>query len=93
MLETRWIYHLHLCKSAIHCPINVLLCNDTFCRFPHPVTFAAMLEMGQAYLPINQNWERYLRDAQETYDNLQQEMKQSLMHIANDACNMLHQDK
>ncbi|XP_030833050.1 DNA polymerase subunit gamma-1-like [Strongylocentrotus purpuratus] len=62
-------------------------------RFPHPVTFAAMLEMGQAYLPINQNWERYLRDAQETFDNLQQEMKQSLMHIANDACNMHHQDK
>nr|XP_054756304.1 DNA polymerase subunit gamma-1-like [Lytechinus pictus] len=62
-------------------------------RFPHPVTFAAMLEMGQAYLPINQNWDRYLSDAHETYDNLQQEMKQSLMHIANDACNMLHQDK
>ncbi|XP_071477444.1 DNA polymerase subunit gamma-1-like [Diadema antillarum] len=64
-----------------------------FERFPHPVTFAAMLEMGQAYLPVNQNWERYLQEAQETYDHLQQEMKQSLMHIANDACNLLHHDR
>lgn len=36
-------------------------------RFPHPVTFAGMLEMGTAYLPINSNWERYLSRADATY--------------------------
>ncbi|XP_077988587.1 DNA polymerase subunit gamma-1-like [Glandiceps talaboti] len=64
-----------------------------FERFPHPVTFAAMLEMGQAYLPVNDNWERYLREAQGTYEDLQKEMKLSLMHIANDACHLLHNDR
>ncbi|XP_022091269.1 DNA polymerase subunit gamma-1-like [Acanthaster planci] len=64
-----------------------------FCeRFPHPVTFAATLEMGQAYLPVNQNWERYLRESQETYDDLQQEMKMALMHLANDACQLMQND-
>ncbi|XP_038067395.1 DNA polymerase subunit gamma-1-like [Patiria miniata] len=61
-------------------------------RFPHPVTFAATLEMGQAYLPVNHNWERYLRESQETYDDLQQEMKLALMHLANDACQLMQDD-
>ncbi|XP_070541785.1 DNA polymerase subunit gamma-1-like [Ptychodera flava] len=64
-----------------------------FERFPHPVTFAAMLEMGQAYLPVNENWERYLRDSQGTYEDLQKEMKQTLMQLANDACHLLHNDR
>lgn len=29
-------------------------------RYPHPVTFAGMLEMGAAYLPVNYNWEQYI---------------------------------
>ncbi|XP_069480412.1 DNA polymerase subunit gamma-1 [Ambystoma mexicanum] len=62
-------------------------------RCPHPVTFAGMLEMGVAYLPVNQNWERYLDEAQSTYEELQKEMKRSLMNLANDACQLLDQDR
>lgn len=58
-------------------------------RCPHPVTLAGMLEMGVAYLPVNHNWERYLAEAQSTYDELQREMKKSLMDLANDACQLL----
>ena len=29
-------------------------------RYPHPVTFAGMLEMGTAYLPVNYSWEQYI---------------------------------
>nr|XP_033776955.1 DNA polymerase subunit gamma-1 isoform X2 [Geotrypetes seraphini] len=58
-------------------------------RCPHPVTFAGMLEMGVSYLPVNQNWERYLDEAQSTYEELQKEMKKSLMNLANDACQLL----
>ncbi|XP_033634146.1 DNA polymerase subunit gamma-1-like [Asterias rubens] len=61
-------------------------------RFQHPVTFAAMLEMGQAYLPVNHNWDRYLRESQETYEVLQQEMKLALMHLANDACQLMEDE-
>lgn len=58
-------------------------------RCPHPVTLAGMLEMGVSYLPVNQNWERYLTEAQSTYEELQREMKKSLMELANDACQLL----
>lgn len=58
-------------------------------RCPHPVTLAGMLEMGVSYLPVNQNWERYLEEAQNTYEELQREMKKSLMDLANDACQLL----
>lgn len=62
-------------------------------RCPHPVTFAGMLEMGVAYLPVNQNWERYLEEAQCTYEELQKEMKKSLMNLANDACQLLYDER
>ncbi|XP_031443591.1 DNA polymerase subunit gamma-1 [Phasianus colchicus] len=62
-------------------------------RCPHPVTFAGMLEMGVSYLPVNSNWRRYLDDAQGTYEELQKEMKKSLMNLANDACQLLHEDR
>uniref|UniRef100_A0A2K5MI38 DNA polymerase gamma, catalytic subunit n=1 Tax=Cercocebus atys TaxID=9531 RepID=A0A2K5MI38_CERAT len=58
-------------------------------RCPHPVTLAGMLEMGVSYLPVNQNWERYLAEAQGTYEELQREMKKSLMDLANDTCQLL----
>ncbi|KGL80671.1 DNA polymerase subunit gamma-1, partial [Tinamus guttatus] len=62
-------------------------------RCPHPVTFAGMLEMGVSYLPVNGNWKRYLDDAQGTYEELQKEMKKSLMNLANDACQLLQEDR
>ncbi|NXU50951.1 DPOG1 polymerase, partial [Turnix velox] len=62
-------------------------------RCPHPVTFAGMLEMGVSYLPVNGNWKRYLDDAQGVYEELQKEMKKSLMNLANEACQLLHEDR
>ncbi|KAM9183787.1 DNA polymerase subunit gamma-1 isoform 3-T3 [Dugong dugon] len=62
-------------------------------RCPHPVTLAGMLEMGVSYLPVNQNWERYLAEAHSTYEELQREMKKSLMDLANDACQLLSGDR
>lgn len=62
-------------------------------RCPHPVTLAGMLEMGVSYLPVNQNWCRYLEDSQDVYEELQREMKKSLMALADDACQLLHEDR
>ncbi|XP_074533361.1 DNA polymerase subunit gamma-1 [Halichoeres trimaculatus] len=62
-------------------------------RCPHPVTLAGMLEMGVSYLPVNQNWERYLEDSEDTYEELQREMKKSLMALADDACQLLQDDR
>ncbi|KAM3828307.1 DNA polymerase subunit gamma-1 isoform 1-T1 [Vipera latastei] len=62
-------------------------------RCPHPVTFAGMLEMGVSYLPVNQNWVKYLDEAQVTYEELQKEMKKSLMNLADNACQLLHEER
>ncbi|KAG7522282.1 DNA polymerase subunit gamma-1 [Solea senegalensis] len=62
-------------------------------RCPHPVTFAGMLEMGVSYLPVNQNWNRYLEDSQDIYEELQREMKKSLMTLADDACQLLQDER
>lgn len=78
--------------KATHSVLKVLL-PQFFQRFPHPVTFAGMLELSVAYLPVNHNWERYLRESQATYDDLEQELKMMLMHLANEACELLHNEE
>lgn len=62
-------------------------------RFPHPVSFAGMLEMGTAFLPVNHTWENYIRDADDTYEDLEKEMKCSLMKLADESCNYLHGER
>ena len=57
---------------------------------PHPVTLAGMLEMGTSYLPIDDSWERYIIDANETYEDLENEMKNTLMKLAEDSCRLIH---
>ncbi|GAB6028567.1 hypothetical protein CHUAL_002708 [Chamberlinius hualienensis] len=64
-----------------------------FQRFPHPVTFAGMLEMSVTYLPVNNNWQKYLNNSQTVYDALENELKLMLMRLANDACEFLHDQK
>ncbi|XP_072525753.1 DNA polymerase subunit gamma-1 [Salminus brasiliensis] len=84
-----------------YCATDVLATHEVFTqqlslfmeRCPHPVTFAGMLEMGVSYLPVNENWGRYLEDAQDTYEELQREMKKSLMILADDACQLLQDDR
>ncbi|CAG0897515.1 unnamed protein product [Darwinula stevensoni] len=61
-------------------------------RFPSTVTLAGMLEMGSMYLPINRNWNRYLEAAEETYSDMQTELKRLLGRQAQDACSLLHDE-
>lgn len=83
------------CSNDVMCTHEILvkILPMFFERFPHPVTFAGMLEMGQAYLPVNKNWERYISDSEDSYHDLQKEQKLLLMHLANDACELLHHDR
>lgn len=84
-----------------YCATDVLATHEVFIeqlplfmeRCPHPVTFAGMLEMGVSYLPVNQNWGRYLEESQDTYEELEREMKKSLMTLADDACQLLQDDR
>ena len=55
-------------------------------RFPHPVTLAGFLEMGTAFLPINNNWTRYTRDSEDTYADLEGELTHALKREVDAAC-------
>lgn len=60
-------------------------------RFPHPVTLAGVLEMSTSFLPVNRNWRRYLRDAEDTYADLERDLTQSLKREADRACHLLEE--
>ncbi|XP_044747774.1 DNA polymerase subunit gamma-1, mitochondrial [Coccinella septempunctata] len=61
-------------------------------RFPHPATFAGMLELSTAYLPINENWDKYIDSSQQSYDDLDIERKIKLTRRADQACSLLHNE-
>lgn len=61
-------------------------------RFPHPATFAGMLELGMAYLPVNSNWFRYINESDLVYKDFDIESKYLLAKRANQACRLLHDD-
>ncbi len=44
--------------------------------------------MGTAYLPIDDSWEHYIQDSKETYEDLEDEMKNTLMKLAEDSCRL-----
>ncbi|XP_067620356.1 DNA polymerase subunit gamma-1, mitochondrial [Eurosta solidaginis] len=58
-------------------------------RFPHPVTLAGMLELGSAYLPVNSNWMRYLKEADLSYEDMSIEAKNHLTRRADNACRLM----
>ncbi|XP_059611464.1 DNA polymerase subunit gamma-1, mitochondrial [Phlebotomus argentipes] len=60
-------------------------------RFPHPATLAGMLEIGSAYLPVNTNWNRYISEANLTYEDLDIEAKHLLARRADEACKLMHE--
>lgn len=62
-------------------------------RFPHPVTFAGMIEMGSTYLPVDSDWYRYVNAAEDKFNELQEEQKLTLMKVAEEACEYAKDDR
>lgn len=58
-------------------------------RFPHPATLAGMLELGSAYLPVNSNWTRYIKESDLAYEDLSIEAKNHLSRRADNACRLM----
>ena len=78
--------------SATHDVLKSLL-PKFFERFPHPVTLAGMLEISMAYLPVNRNWNQYLENSEQTYQDLGVESRFQLARQADEACSLLHDNK
>ena len=78
---------MEYCCNDVHCT-HELLCS-LFPQFqehcPHPVTLAGMLEMGSAYLPVDEQWDKYVYNCEQVYDEILEEIKERLMGLADEA--------
>ncbi|CAH8462778.1 unnamed protein product [Schistosoma turkestanicum] len=54
-------------------------------RFPHPATFYGLLEMSSMYLPINDNWIKFQKNAESSYAENILRQKKLLMQLADQA--------
>ncbi|KAG7170816.1 DNA polymerase subunit gamma-1-like isoform X1 [Homarus americanus] len=50
-----------------------------FDRFPHPVTFAGMLEMGLTFLPVTENWDKYVTAAESEFRHIEELLNKELV--------------
>ncbi|KAJ3631816.1 hypothetical protein MTP99_012922 [Tenebrio molitor] len=57
------------------------------------VTLAGMLELSTAYLPVNSNWNRYIANSEQAYEDLDIEGRILLARRADQACELLHDEK
>lgn len=60
---------------------------------PSPVSFAGILTMGSALLPVNQEWEKYIENAERTYRELDVKVKIRLMELAHQAKDLVDSGK
>ncbi|WWC61419.1 uncharacterized protein I303_104003 [Kwoniella dejecticola CBS 10117] len=49
---------------------------------PHPASFSGVLSMGNSFLPVDQHWEEYLKNAESTYKEMDQGVKRALRVLA-----------
>ncbi|TCD69541.1 DNA-directed DNA polymerase gamma mip1 [Steccherinum ochraceum] len=59
---------------------------------PSPVSFAGILTMGSSFLPVNEEWEAYLANAEKTYQNLNDKIKNRLIDLAHAAKTLMEGD-
>ena len=62
-------------------------------RFPSKVTLSGMFEMAGCYIPLNENWDKYVRQSDDMFFNKQGEIKQVLKGLADDVLLKYNLDK
>jgi len=77
------------CTQKLFCAVFPQFQNHC----PHPVTLAGMLEMGTAYLPVNEQWNKYVHNCEWVYEDVMEEMKKKLITLANIAITYQHDDR
>ncbi|ODH53183.1 hypothetical protein GX48_00719 [Paracoccidioides brasiliensis] len=52
---------------------------------PHPVSFGALRHLSSVILPVNNTWDEYLKNAEETYQRLLEDVQKRLLELCNRA--------
>ncbi|KAI0078596.1 gamma DNA-directed DNA polymerase [Panus rudis PR-1116 ss-1] len=60
---------------------------------PSPVSFAGILTMGSSFLTVNQEWEKYIENAERTYRELEDRVRKRLIDLAHEARSLMEGDK
>ncbi|KRZ68086.1 DNA polymerase subunit gamma-1, partial [Trichinella papuae] len=91
LLESLMTY----CATDVAATFEVfsILMDQFWQRFPHPVTFVGMLEMGTSYLPTNAKWQHYMTASDKTQRTFQNQVGALLQEKARQACNLLYNDR
>ncbi|KAJ7050477.1 DNA polymerase family A-domain-containing protein [Mycena amicta] len=79
--------YLTYCASDVQAThaIFAKILPSFFAQCPHPVSFAGILTMGSSLLCVDDNWEKYLHQAESVYVNLEKAIKTRLAELANQA--------
>ncbi|WWC85215.1 uncharacterized protein L201_000074 [Kwoniella dendrophila CBS 6074] len=73
-----------------YCANDVKITHDVYKKVlplflescPHPASFAGVLSMGNSFLPVDENWEEYLKNAESKYKEMDQGVKTALRVLA-----------
>ncbi|TPX70936.1 DNA-directed DNA polymerase [Spizellomyces sp. 'palustris'] len=85
----------HFQELVTYCAKDVAITHELFAKLfsrfrqkcPHPVSFAGMLHMGKGYLPVSDDWNRYVSNSQAKFDEYQEDICSRLALLAEDAVN------
>ncbi|KAL3110119.1 hypothetical protein niasHT_015722 [Heterodera trifolii] len=61
-------------------------------RFPHPVTFCGMLEMGNPYLPITSNWRHFFEKCEKESSNMKDKTAKDFVGCARSLIEQLDEE-
>lgn len=67
--------------STTHAVFRAVL-PQFFDACPHPVSWAGVMQMGSSFLTVNQEWEKYLTQAEKKYRDLETGVKTRLIDLA-----------
>lgn len=60
---------------------------------PHPASFLGMLEIGSAFLTVTEKWEKYLKQATEAHNILEEKLELKLVELADEAMKLTGNDE
>ncbi|WWD15690.1 hypothetical protein CI109_100112 [Kwoniella shandongensis] len=89
------VKHASQIRSELHdlltyCAKDVKITHDVYQKVlplflescPHPATFSGVLSMGNSFLPVDESWQEYLKNAEETYRKMDEGVKKALRILA-----------
>jgi DNA polymerase gamma 1 len=91
--ETPEHIHTNITDYLSYCASDVSVTHSVFQKVfpkflmacPHPVSFAGIITMGSGFLPVNQEWEKYLENAENTYMTMERRVRDGLAQLAREA--------